>query len=249
MINARISLHAARNPEIIELDRGSGECNAAWIIRALGHMTSEARILLVGGTTLTDFRLRVAQSHLRHDLKPSFWSHAVLVLPGDSLLRLWQVALEVGMPLSEVPGANGISEVGLDHFNCDRFANLAVLRFPGASDAAVREGIDALRGARLSEDLVSPLVRWLAYVWGTENAENPLRAGIPLPAAQFVDAAFAYAGVDIVPGVTSRAACPEAVWQAALWWSKYYAGDREGQADAVPSGVYLVEQGSAHVVD
>ncbi|HGG56627.1 MAG TPA: hypothetical protein ENK31_02395 [Nannocystis exedens] len=249
MINARISLHAARNPEIMELARAPGEGNAAWIIRALGQMNSEARILLVGGTTVADFRLRVAQSHLRHDLKPSFWSHAALVLPGPSQPRLWQVDLEVGMPISEVPGNNGISEIGLGHFDSARFANLAVLRFPGASALAVQEGIDALRGARLSEDLLSPLIQWLAHVWGTDGAKNPLLAGIPLPAAHFVDAAFAYAGVDIVPGVSSRAACPEAVWQAALWWSGYYAGDQEGQAGAVPSGVYLVEQGSAHVVD
>jgi len=252
MINARISLNATRNAGIKTLGRLPNERNSAWIDRAVGAAGDEAQILLAGGTSLTDFRLRVAQSHLRHDLLPSFWSHAAVLMPRPGgRERLWQVDLEFGVPLAEVPGTNGIAHVGLDRYDGERFQNLALLRFPGAKASAVLEGIGALQIGRLSEDLVSPLCRWLAYVLGAEGAQNPLSAGHPLPSAKFVDAVFAYAGVDIVPGVSSAAACPEAIWQAALWWSGYYAGDGQGQGQggAVPVGSYWIAQSSAHVVE
>lgn len=248
MINARISLHAERNPEIREAPRGEDESNAAWITRALGD-SDGPRILLVGGAALVDFRIRVAQSHVRNDLKPSFWSHAAVLLPGDTP-RLFHVDFEAAMPASEVPAVNAISEVGLDRFDDRRrFPNLALLRFPGVEAATLREGIDVLRLSRLSEDLVSPLVRWLGYVWGVDAAASPLAAGVPLPSAQFVDAAFSYARVDIVPGLSSRAACPEAIWQAALWWTGYYAGDNAGDPRSVPGGSFVLDQRAAHVCE
>ncbi|MEZ4381513.1 MAG: hypothetical protein R3A79_09195 [Nannocystaceae bacterium] len=246
MINARISIHATRNPEIREEPRREGESNAAWIARVLGDSTAP-RILLVGGAALTDFRVRVAQSHVRSDLKPSFWSHAAVLVPGAPP-RLFHVDFEAAMPASEVPGVNGISEIDLDRFDdLGRFPNLALLRFPGADAATVLEGIGVLRLSRLSEDLVSPLVRWLGYVWGVDAAASPLVAGVPLPSAQFVDAAFAYANVDIVPGLSSRAACPEAIWQASLWWTGYYAGDDADDPRSVPCGSYVLGQRSASV--
>ena len=98
----------------------------------------------------------------------------------------------------------------------------------------------------VSPDFLTPWVRWLGYVLGAKGSENPLIGGTPMPAAQLVDSAFAHASVDIVPGVSSRAACPEAIWQSALWWSEYYAGDEVG-ADAVPSGSYAIDQLSAFV--
>jgi hypothetical protein len=42
------------------------------------------------------------------------------------------------------------------------------------------------------------------------------------------------AGFDLTPGLESRASCPEAIWQAAKWWHKYY----EDQKRAPLSGAY-----------
>lgn len=249
MITARISLGARRNHRIREVPRQDGESNAAWLARILPEDGDGARILLVGGASLPHFRLRTAQSQLRADLMPSFWSHAAILLPGEAP-TIFQVSLEVGLDLAAVPAKNAISEVGLDAFDDpQRFPNLALLRFPGASVDTVREGVGHLRLARLSEDLVTPLVRWLGYVWGAQGATNPLLDGVALPGAALVDAAFAYASVDLVPSVSSRAACPEAIWQAALWWSGYYAGDADGDDAAVPAGAYVIGQGAAAVVE
>ncbi|MEZ4453532.1 MAG: hypothetical protein R3B09_29000 [Nannocystaceae bacterium] len=249
MITARISLGARRNPRIREVARLPGESNAAWIARVLPEDGDGARILLLGGASLPHFRLRTAQSHVRSDLMPSFWSHAAVLLPGEAP-TIFQVGLEVGLALHEVPARNAISEVTVAHFDdAAHFPNLALLRFPGADAATVREGVGHLRLSRLSEDLVSPLVRWLGYVWGAKGATNPLLDGVALPGAALVDAAFAFASVDIVPSVSSRAACPEAIWQAALWWSGYYAGDTTDDASAVPAGAYVIGQAAASVVE
>lgn len=246
MINARISLHAKRNEHIREVAREAGEVNSAWIARALGDDPSP-RILLAGGTSLVDFRVRVAQSHVRADLLPSFWSRAALLLPGPTP-TIWQASL-AAPALAAVPRTNGVAEASLAEYDDPaRFPNLALLRFPGASAATVREAVSVLRGSRLVEDLVTPLCAWIAYVVGAKGAQNPLLGGTPLPEALFVDAAFAYASVDLVPGVSSRAACPEAIWQAALWWAGYYGGD-DVREETVPGGSFVIAQPSAHVVD
>src|SRR4051794_4562537 len=39
-------------------------------------------VILIGGTSLADFRVRVAQSSLRGDMLPSFWSQAGILLGG-----------------------------------------------------------------------------------------------------------------------------------------------------------------------
>lgn len=249
MITARISLGARRNPRIREVPRKEGESNAAWLTRVLPEDGDAPRILLLGGASLPHFRLRTAQSHVRNDLMPSFWSHAAVLLPGEAP-TIFQVGLEIALALHEVPAKNAISEVPVAHFDdAAHFPNLALLRFPGADPKVVREGIGHLRLSRLSEDLVSPLVRWLGYVWGAAGVSNPLFEGMAMPGAALVDAAFAYASVDIVPSVSSRAACPEAIWQAALWWAGYYAGDASEDESAVPSGVYVVDQPAACVVE
>ena len=247
MINARISLHAKRNEHVRELARGGQEGNVEWIGRALGDDPAP-RILLLGGTSLIDFRVRVAQSAVRSDLLPSFWSRAALVLPGPPA-QAWHASLEPGWALDRVPRHNAIAEADLEDFDDPRaFPNAALLRFPGADAAAIADAVRVLRGGRLVEDLVTPLWAWIGYVIGAKGAPNPLVAGTPLPEALFVDAAFAYASVDLVPGVSSRAACPEAIWQAALWWSGYYADEGAGAA-AVPGGSYVIGQAAAHIVE
>jgi hypothetical protein len=43
-------------------------------------------VVLLGGTSIVDFRMRVAQSELRQDLLPSFWSTCGLLIDGDVLM-------------------------------------------------------------------------------------------------------------------------------------------------------------------
>src|ERR1041385_563512 len=73
------------NPDVVPFDRASPrESNTSWLRRALadGHVATGpdwSLLLLLGGTDPLSFRLRVAQSHVRHDLSPSAWSHVVFV--------------------------------------------------------------------------------------------------------------------------------------------------------------------------
>src|SRR4030095_13112604 len=46
------------------------------------NLQPDGTLLLVGGTDLIHFRLRVAQSHLRQDLTPSSWSHVCILREG-----------------------------------------------------------------------------------------------------------------------------------------------------------------------
>jgi hypothetical protein len=56
--------------------------NFAWL-KATGYRDG---VLLLGGTSIVDFRMRVAQSELRQDLLPSFWSTCGLLIDGKVLM-------------------------------------------------------------------------------------------------------------------------------------------------------------------
>ena len=65
------------NKEFAEHKRKKGTTNIDWLRSHL--QPDRAAIVLLGGTDLIDFRLRIAQSHLRNDLTPSHWSHVALL--------------------------------------------------------------------------------------------------------------------------------------------------------------------------
>jgi hypothetical protein len=78
-----------------------------------------------------------------------------------------------------------------------------------------------------------------------------------VPSAVFVETVYGMSGVELTPGLSSSASCPEAIWQSAKWWHNFYEGDggREGQADisdadetSVPKGFYLLRQPAATAV-
>lgn len=227
MIAARLAPDAQPHKQL-QLDeqfpRTPGERNDAWIHRAIADPRFAAHrgplVLLIGGAALSHFRVRVAQSHARSDMLPSYWSHVALLVPGDPW-TLTHVPLATA-DLDDMPGRNAIATAALADFaDPRRYPNLAVLSF-GEVAGDIAAILRALRPARLSDDFVSPIVAWLAFVWGTSSHTNPLLAGVPLPAAQFISAVFSATGLDITPGLSDRVTCPEAIWQAALWWSNYY---------------------------
>ncbi|MEJ7812076.1 MAG: hypothetical protein WKG32_16810 [Gemmatimonadaceae bacterium] len=52
-----------------------------------------------------------------------------------------------------------------------------------------------------------------------------------------IEVVLSAANYDVMPGLESRASCPEAIWQAAKWWHEYYEEEnKEG-----PEGVWTVE--------
>jgi hypothetical protein len=59
-----------------ETNTSQVETNYAWIERERAEDPAFCRpgdVVLLGGSSLADFRIRVAQSHMRHDLTPSYW--------------------------------------------------------------------------------------------------------------------------------------------------------------------------------
>ena len=251
MISARINFGARRNPAVQAQRRKRGEGNAAWIGRAVESLKVRQAVILLGGSDLIHFRLRVAQSQTRSDLLPSFWSHAALfnadVAAARRLIHVPPVPPLAGA--AEVPRFNAITEAPLTAFDAaDDFPNVAVLSFPTQEGSSPAAEAQKLKHARLAQDLVSPLVKWLGYVWGAAGSSNPLLDGHGAPSAVMLEAAFGACGVDLTPGVAERAVCPEAFWQAATWWREYYEpAPSKGRTSVAPAGRFVLDQEEAAV--
>lgn len=246
----------ARNPQVVEQLRTPGEGNESWLRRAIDARHVEtgptwSLLLLVGGNDPLSFRLRVAQSHVRHDLSPSAWSHVVFVPAlarslGESATREVSLATrfgDFGFPLP----TNGLQEGTLAPYLSDAlFPNLALLSVPVPA-ADIEASLDALRWQRSVLDVPQLILRWLGYCWGVGVPASPLVDGIGIPGAALLEAAFAARGFDLTPGLESRSSCPEAIWQAATWWHGFYQRTQAGRAikgafcakhDLVPDELY-----------
>ena len=242
MIRTRFSGSSSKNPELHYLSPGPRETNSQWVARA----GIPDGILLLGGTSLAHFRTRVAQSHLRRDLLPSFWSLAGILRDGrtvDTVVLDWPDA-------SAVPETNAVRTLRLRDFDDPAwYPNVAVLRFAG-DDEALRAGLRRVRGERSIVDLPRLVLAWLGFVWGAGGEGNPLLAGHGQPSAAFVEAVHALAGVELTPGLASDASCPEAIWLSAMWWRHYYEEtSTENETRLAPSGVYATRQRAAAVHD
>ena len=136
------------------------------------------------------------------------------------------------------------------------FPNIALLRFtPGREmlrepcrnfDETVEDLVKRLRRDRGTVDLLSPLWKWLGYVWGVRNQQNPLLQDVGVPSAILVETVFSMIGLELTPGLASQSSCPEAIWQAASWWHEYY--DSEATLTAGPPiGRFCIGQSAAAV--
>jgi hypothetical protein len=58
------------------------------------------------------------------------------------------------------------------------------------------------------------------------------------------------AGIELTPGLSSSASCPEAIWQAAKYWHNFYkeaaqTAHDDNAAQQVPEGKYTIRQKAA----
>jgi hypothetical protein len=232
-----------RNPDVTWFDRTPpGEPNVNWLRRALASGRVEtgpgwSLLLLVGGVDPLSFRLRVAQSHVRHDLSPSSWSH-VLFIPGlGSTLAETTPTLEVSLAPAKCFGPfgfplprNGLQEGELGaYLDVTLVPNLALLSVPVPAED-IKSSLNSLRRQRSVLDVPQLILRWLAYCWGVGVPASPLAEGIGIPGAALLEAAFAMRSFDLTPGMESRSSCPEAIWQAASWWHGFYQRTQGGRA-------------------
>lgn len=227
------------------------ETNLAWLATRRAEAKDFGRpgdVVLLGGASLADFRIRVAQSHVRDDLTPSYWSLVGVLDEGDRLLTvpLWPVAAPDIVPIT-----NGIVALPLRDFDDPAFwPNIAIVRFPGVRRPAVT-CVDDLRKQRPLIDLPALVLHWLAFVWGAGASPNPLVNGSGIPSAVMTETAFGIAEVELTPGLAAASSCPEAIYQSAKWWYDFYqraAGGRK-RPSSRPIGQYLVRQTSATYVE
>lgn len=195
---------------------------------AAGTADAFSYVGLVGGVDPMSFRLRVAQSHLRNDLTPSKWSHAFLVAApafgDDPPIVETSLDPDDGFGKFNMPTTNnGIQYATLRRYDsARRFPNVALIQLPCAL-SAVLACVDELSRQRGVFDVSAAVLKWLAFCWGTEGAPNPILSGVGIPSAAVLETAYGAAGFDLTPGLENRASCPEAIWQAARWWQRFYA--------------------------
>ena len=256
------SSHAIVNPALAEKTASKAEGNRKWLAELGapdGVKLDENGILLVGGNSLADFRVRVAQSTARSDMLPSFWSLCGILLADGKVVTV-PLDLRSREPsrrrdnddVSMIPKCNAVRFCSLDEFDDPRrYPNIAVIRFAKAHDD-VHQHIDRIKKDRSIIDLAAMLLPWLGFAWGTNASTNPLAGGVGVPSAAFVETVFALAGFELTPGLSSASSCPEAIWQSAKWWAKFYedtsAGIESGKAvPMVPSGYYAIRQHAAAI--
>jgi len=252
MLTLVSSTSSDRSAQFLKADRVGNENNITWLQRQLEDMGTQSQLthlVLLGGRGLTAFRLRVAQSHLRHDMMPSNWSHAVLLgelAPAVEDTTIYELSLEPPGGFQEMPETNGLQTNTLGYYSRRRdFPNIALLRLPvpvanwlstPAAEGRVPPIVHYQR-QRAILDAPGLVLPWLSYAWGVGDAGNPLLQGTGIPSAAMIETILNSVGYDPSPGVDSRAACPEAFYQSAAWWQMYY---EDGQLEPI-IGRYAAE--------
>lgn len=247
----RRSAVARENPLLKETDvpsltpklHAGKSANLAWL-KSTGYRDG---VLLLGGTSIVDFRMRVAQSELRQDLLPSFWSSCGLLIDGEVLMTARVDAITNSSARVE---RNGLEAVPLQHSQYGdpaRYPNIAILQFT-AEHAAIKEHVARIGQERNIVDLLAQIVAWLGYCWAVGGSTNPLMQGHGIPSATLLERAHGLAGIDLSPGLPSASSCPEAIWQAARWWYQAYESvepSSTSQSAFTPRGAYLIRQPAA----
>lgn len=230
MLNIFTSTVKNPSKQFKEKKREKGEDNLQWLARVIKADDAKyTNVLLFGGSGLTAFRLRVAQSQLRHDFTPSSWSHAVLL---GNLRRniastiIHEISLEPPSGFGFPVPANGLQKSKLANYrDQEQYPNIALITVP-VDRKKVTAALVRYQRQRAVLDGPQLLLTWLAYMWGTGRASNPLLDGQGMPSAAMIEVVIGSSGFDLTPGLESRSSCPEAIWQAARWWYEYYEKDK-----------------------
>ena len=210
-----------------ESPRRKEERNVAWLTRHLQGGGDGTSLLLLGGTDSYAFRMRVAQSHVRHDMSPSRWSHIGILGPlrkNPAATKVHEISLQPRRGFGFPAATNGVQDQARvrDYDDPEAFPNVAVLRIPAAWKD-VSKALEQFKKQRAVLDAKELILHWLAFTWGVGRSGNPLLDGHGIPSAAMVETVVGAAGYDLTPGLESGASCPEAIWQAARWWHEYYS--------------------------
>lgn len=212
------------NPKVTKAARKPREDNLKWFERQWGADDGRTRLVLLGGTGPTDFRVRAAQAVVRHDFSPSHWSHVALAGPRARAMKdtkVVEISLSPVGGFGHPPEANALQSGTLGRYgNEGDFPNIAVFSL-SVPWAEVQDYVPRLQKQRSAIDLVELTLSWLAYAWGVGAAGNPLQHEQGVPSAGAAEALLNACGFDLSPGLSSRASSPEAIWQGSRWWHQY----------------------------
>jgi len=230
------------NKSFTRLERVNGQGNLSWgqqAVTAIGTIDTShwTYVALLGGSDTMAYRVRIAQSHLRPDMLPSYWSESILVeLKGDSVKGARALHVPLLQPDRQdfATISNGVITRPLRDFDDpQRFPNIALIALP-IPQAEILKQVEKFKKSRPSLDALEHVLRWLAFAWGAARTPNPLHDNYGLPSACMLETVFGAAGLDLTPGLESRTSCPEAIWVAARYWQDYF---KEFRGDS-PVGCY-----------
>jgi hypothetical protein len=225
MINILSSDALSQSKAYVEVKRERNENNIQWLRRNLPPIENKSLLVMVGGRTQIDIRLRFAQAQVRSDLRPSKWSHVMLVKTPAELetSTVSEISMDPAKGFGFPAASNGLQEAGTlaRYSSTKRFPNIAVIAVPVPLEE-IEKSLKQFRMQRAVLDGVDLIVRWLAYVWGVGRSSNPLLDGFGIPSAAMLEIVIGANGFDVTPGLESRSSCPEAISQAAKYWYEYY---------------------------
>lgn len=220
-----------RHSDVRGLARVQRESNLDWLKRAyesfaLDDIAQWSFIILTGGKDVVSFRIRVAQSHLRGDMLPSFWSDCALLkidqgnIPGAAFSHL---PLLQPANLKFAPMRNGLVEFPIAKLPSQKkIPNVALLAIPVPQEQILLS-LEEYQRSRISYDAVENILPWLAFVWGAGNATNPLMQQIGFPSAMMLNQIFGANNFDLAPGVNANLSAPETFWSGVKYWQDYYS--------------------------
>jgi hypothetical protein len=235
------------NPLVVETPADQAPSGASANLTWLESTGYRDGVLLLGGTSIVDFRMRVAQSELRQDLLPSFWSTCGLLIDGKVLMTARVDAITDSSARVERNGLEAVTLAESRYSDPTFYPNIAILQFT-ADHAAIRNHVARIGQERNIVDLLAQVVAWLGYCWAVGGSGNPLMQGHGIPSATLLERAHGLAGIDLSPGLPSASSCPEAIWQAARWWYEAYDPDEPSSTSRSafkPRGACLIRQPAA----
>ena len=268
----RRSIADSRNAKLGNWSKwGRNRSNTTFFTDALKTMREQGvgdgafAIGLVGSSDLPGICLRQAQSVLRVDRRPSFWSHAFIIT------EPWDGKSPPGrLPIAEVPffARNGefpepannavIRTTTLGHYldrrrdpNVGLFAvaspeNGVLKPLSAGSCEIVRRAVNDPNLDRERYDFWDGLGVWQQYFWSGEQLPNPTLAGHPIPSTSFIEMLYEQIGVDLTPAASERNSAPEHIWTSIRWWLQQDVQAHRGVDGTVVAGCYVIrDEGAA----
>jgi hypothetical protein len=184
---------------------------------------------LVGGTDPASISVRWAQSFLRFDRRPSYFSNVFMFTGrGDAILECRVVGADPTRP--ETQGI--VRDRARRYRDAEAWPNKALIGFKFlategglAPQARLRAVLDAARNEKAIReryDLWKMIASWQPYLFEPHRTANPLVEKAPHPGAAYVRWALGMAGVEAAPGALDEFDAPEHFWAAANYWYDSY---------------------------